>query len=323
MTNSIRTETRSVRPYRGVEAVQELLGRSLLLTSEDSPPLAAGTTHQIDTNDSTTLDLRIRLPFTGRELTEAVAGVVSDVDAVELVVVTRAKLFRRSHISVRIPISSDLPQVLQVTQREPARVYGDRTGGDVLLAAVLTQQLEREPLRPYLPGTWLGLSRWQIRPIREFGFSIRELTDEKRLEVSLPPASMTYVSISSDILNAADNSLADHVVQYVDGAVLSAVKSSTSAVAEQIQTLLASDLLLQLLLHLPRIVREQTGEHSCSGSSLERYPSIYEFFVRVATATGCTVESLVFYAQDDLMHLRPLLEDALGLRRASIRALGA
>jgi hypothetical protein len=159
--------------------------------------------------------------------------------------------------------------------------------------------------------------------MREFGFSIRELTDEKRREVGLPPASMTYVSISSDVLNAADESLAEHVVQYVDGEVLNAVKTSTSAVAEQIQGLLVSDLLMQLLLHLPRIVKEQTGDQICSSSSLEQYPSIFEFFVRVATATGCTVEALVFYAQDDLMHLRPMLEDALGIQRASMRALGA
>jgi hypothetical protein len=322
MVKGVRTESRSVRPFRGVDDVQALVGQAELLVSEDAPPLSSGSTHQIEPLEFQNLDLRIRLPFAADELVAAVSRAVPDISAVQLVAVTRASLLRRSHISAALPISSSLPERIQVTQPEPELVYRDQTGADVLLAAVLMRELPRAPLMPHLPGTWLGLSRWRIRPMRDFGFRIRELTDEKREEVGLPKGSMTYVSISGDIVSAGDESIADHVTQYVDAALLSRLRTTSSPTTAYLQAALVGDLLLQLSIQLPLLVKEHAGETLLTRETLEHYPSALDLFSRIAVASSTSVEYLLYFAQEEPTRLRPILEDAIGMSAPMNAALG-
>lgn len=322
MVKGVRTESRSVRPFRGVDDVQALVSQAKLLVSEDAPLLASGSVHQIEPLDFQNLDLRIRLPFSGDELVAAVSRAVPDVAAVKLVVVTRASLLRRSHISAALPISSSLPDLIQVTQSEPELVYRDQTGTDVLLAAVLMRELPRAPLVPHLPGTWLGLSRWRIRPLRDFGFRIRELTDEKRDEVGLPKGSMTFVSVSGDIVGAGDESIADHVTQYVDAALLSRLRTTSSSTTAYLQAALVGDLLLQLAIQLPLLVKEHAGESLLTSETLQHYPSAMDLFSRIAIASGTSVELLLYFAQEEPTRLRPILEDAIGMSAPMNAALG-
>ena len=231
---SIRsTAQREVRPYKGVDMIQELFDKVVLvygqyeIGSDEHQSISASAY----VNESVALRLlqdpesdddkepepfatafERLLPETGLTTNEVKFLVIASTSYLKIVdVVWQGGIddVREAGQSIRLP---------REPRPDPFRTpFG---GCTVTFVAVLDQHRDKVVLEPSRKGTWLGRSRFTVETdLGEIGFTPIPLTDQERDRLGLPPGALRYVVVGDPL----DPEISQEDVEvYVDAELLGA-----------------------------------------------------------------------------------------------------
>lgn len=315
----VRVETKTVRPFSGLSALETLFAQVALFAGDQVCQPAPGQM-VLEGPALTTAELRIELGFDEEALRHALepTGLVSD--DLALLVTARARTYNVARILQRYEFGSEpLPALIGLDRAAADLVFGDRNGFDLRVALLLARPQRPAPLRPSRPGTWLAKQDFHLRPEQVFsGFSLHPMTDEDRKRLGAPPQCLTWLEIEDGFEHADD--LGGAVVQYIDDETLGFLQASpTNPWALQLQTRLAVDLLCGLVESTAAVVASDGG--SASEEWVAERPALGRFLERLSGEIGLTPESLVARAAESPQEARALIEDLVGLRSATTKAL--
>lgn len=235
------SEHRVVRPYAGVDEVQDLLATVHLefgeRVLEDGQRVNASPiqylTEPLTLSLATDDDLHHQFR---QDLTEAVEGMKLDCADVEMVAVLESARLKISDIVWRASVK-DLNShgrriaLARATDR-PRALQAPFGGCRAKLYVVLANENPPSPLRPFRKGTWLARCTYVISTdLGEIGFTPQELTDEIREQYGLLPDTLRFVVVESPLdENAGD----DAVTVYVDTDVLARLNANTMTPGSQL-----------------------------------------------------------------------------------------
>lgn len=235
--SSVRSEKYVVRPFSGLQAADDVLDGTVL--SVDGTVYEPGSV-VLDASLLASAKFALHLP-TGKEMGDAVDSTPLGSADCGLVITTRALSNRWSHTVLREYVRHvDADPVMEIDRDIDRLVFADAGGFVISVAIVLLHELQPEPLRPNLTGTWLARRDFRVVPERaEFSFSPDELTDELRKQFSLPSNAPSFVHVDVDQLVGADD-LSEAVGVYLDSSILRLLQQSqTDPLALHIQSELA------------------------------------------------------------------------------------
>jgi hypothetical protein len=228
------SEHRVVRPYLGVEEVQSVLEQVRLEFGErclEPGQRITASTLQYLTDPLTLVfapseDLFDEFLF---ELTQPITEMGLATDQVELVVVLASPRLKIAHVAWRATLKElkaggSRVHLASAADRSPA-LRSPFGGCQASLFAVLTENLEAEPLRPTRRGTWLARCTFKVATdLGEIGFTPLELTDDVRKEHGLGPQTVRFVDVDDPLLpGGADDALS----MYVDSDILARLAANT------------------------------------------------------------------------------------------------
>ena len=197
MVKSLRTESRSIRPFANLSQVNELFESvRIVVNSEEFEP-GAVVLSEMDFFDA---KYRIKLNFDVKTLKKLIEE--ADIPFVDtaLICISKSRMLKTMHIQVIEPLRNldNQSEILLDTDSHPL-VYRDRTGFKLILAVVLVRNLPKKPLRPHITGTWLGQAKFSVAPeTLDFQFSPTRLTDAIRVAEDLPKQSLSFIKIKND-----------------------------------------------------------------------------------------------------------------------------
>lgn len=315
MTAATRSETAVIRPFSSIDAADACLEDVRLIVNGIESEEGAVV---LDEEQLASAHLIVRLPDASR-VREGVAKTnVSTVDC-GLVVLAAARSNRIADVMIQEYLNSgDWPAELVLDRESSDLILRDLAGFTLTVAIVLLHDLQPEPLRPHMAGTWLARREFSISPEREdTSFSPEELTEEIRLHHHLPQGVLRFVSVGE--WQDADL-LSDEVHVYVDPEVLSlllANPSEPSSVQMQIE------LALQATETVAGIIARDVTEESLSPNdrSLDSFPAAKRFFEIIARNINLSVGECLTVAAQEPAILRAHLEAAFKMRAATSAAL--
>lgn len=197
MVKSLRTESRSIRPFANLSQVNDLFESvRIVVNSEEFEP-GAVVLSEMDFLDA---KYRIKLNFDVKTLKKLIEE--ADIPFVDtaLICISKSRMLKTMHIQIIEPLRNldNQSEILLDTDSHPL-VYRDRTGFKLVLAVVLVRNLPKKPLRPHITGTWLGQAKFSVAPeTLDFHFSPTRLTDAIRVAEDLPKQSLSFVKIKND-----------------------------------------------------------------------------------------------------------------------------
>lgn len=235
--SSIRSEKYVVRPFSGLQASDDVLDGVVL--SVDGMSYEPGSV-VLDSSTLAAAKFSLQLP-SGKSLGDAVDATPLGSADCGLIITARALSNRWSHTVLREYVrhlEDDL--VMEIDRDVDRLVFADGGGFVISIAIVLLHELQPEPLRPHLTGTWLARRDFRVVPERaEFSFSPDELTDELRKQFALPSNAPSFIHVDVDQLVGADD-LSEAVAVYLDSSILRLLQQSqTDPLALHIQAELA------------------------------------------------------------------------------------
>lgn len=304
-----------IRPFASIDAVDECLVDVRLLINGIEYEHGAVV---LDEEVLAAAHLTVRLPDVQRVKGQVAKTNVSPVDC-GLVVLGSARSHRIAQVFVQEYLSSgSWPSELVLDRASADLVLRDLAGFTLTVAVVLLHDLQPEPLRPHMAGTWLARREFNVSLEREdTSFSPEELTDEIRVHHQLPQGVMRFISVG-DWQDA--DLLSDEVHVYVDSEVLNlllADPAEPSAVQMQIELALQATETVA-----STIAREVTEvDVSPSDSSLDSYPAAKRFFEIVARNVSMSIAQCLTVAAEEPAILRAHLEAAFSMRAATSAAL--
>lgn len=321
-TIGVRTERRQIRPFSGLSRFDELFRLPVLSYAGGvaSPP----STIYVEPDCLQLGSIEVALNMAQKDLLEAASIAKLPPEAVDLVLLARGRTLRRSTVVYRKSLSSSISEEIRV-ESEPldensAMVLGDGSGKDILLLAVLNQDLSPEGMRASVAGTWLGLCKWRILPVPSLGRSFIRLTDEMRAYFALPAEATSYVHIQGEDFSDF-GALSSAVQHYVDADLLDAIRVE-GPVVRTLTTALAVELLTQLTFGLAVFVSEKDdtpGE--VFGSALDDFPGIREFMERLAHPAGIDAVEFANDALKKPYRVAPVVQAAMGSREVLYNAM--
>lgn len=238
------TETRTIRPYRGVDNFQVLLNGAFLRLGDRD--LKGGS------RSSVTIDEYLNHPisffFAGLDHeADEIAGLIADGLAdlgrtpsdVELVVLATSPRLKMVDLiySKRLDEVDDIPRQIDFPRPRPQSMRGPFGGCDVRAFFCLAREFHPQPLRPWRKGTWLGKQEFLLRTDASgIGFMPVKLTDELRSELALDHEVTKFACIDPDISVFDQEVPADAVLVYIDDLLLDRLSvAARTAVGKQVQ----------------------------------------------------------------------------------------
>ncbi len=212
-------EERIMRPYAGVDAVQDVLD-DLSLAYGDEDPIQSGATRTIEAAVyiNAIPELRwLRDPHHEegrsesenwdsfhRRLRATVKKTGVDPEAVQVMVIASTSYLKLAEtvwsgtLSEFRSASRDGDQVGLPLGREPrpGPFQTPRHGCSVAVYVVLAKQLRQTDGQPWRKGTWLARAVFTVETDRgEIGFTPRPMDDAVRAELGVPPGTIRYVDM--------------------------------------------------------------------------------------------------------------------------------
>jgi hypothetical protein len=215
------TERPTVKPYVGLDRLQELLQRiQLELRSKgfDVKRIEAGEGFRAEHHEIRELGLALTFDAWDKE------AIASAVDAsglapedIEIVVISDAQFLRNRCVHIRTPITgikAALPIAAQDGKRHES-LEDRRHGFDIVCQLVLTRnQRNVVPLRPNQAGTILAEVEFSVTPVPNgIGLNPKPLTDEVRDKFGLSNKTELFVNAESGLLEAKD--IQDNIQVYL------------------------------------------------------------------------------------------------------------
>lgn len=321
------TETRTIRPYRGLADFETALSQSMLHFGSDVCPADSSIAVSIDAH--TFLLRKVVLEWAPEDaFGEFVGALERGADAVGI---------DRNDLSIRVFAKSSYLKIVdhvytrklsELDELEPHADLSDprprafrapRSGFTVDAYILLDRPLEPNPLRPWRKGTWLAratfgvstsLGRALYRPV--------PLTDELRAELRLPAKTVRFVDLDDhDPLEP----FADQPTQpilYVDEDLLAELGAShQTATNRAMQYEMALDFVTTILYHVSTRA-DDLNERSLA--DLEG-TLLGELIRRIAGPSKAEQQALLNLVRSDPHRAVAHAEAAIDMRRAMIDSL--
>ena len=300
---AVRTETRTVRPFRGLSLLEEKFRNVVLNLGSD---LCEGGKEASIVDESSLQfgDLVVSLRCSQTDLFDALKIAGLSPDDVQLLVTARATTYKVSEIIYQVALSNiQFFEPFRIDKASSPLIFGDRNGFDIRVALVLAAAGSQvDPLRPRIVGTWLAKRDFRLRTETLFsGFSSNPLTDETRQLLGAPKGCMTWLEIDGGILEC--EFLADSVHHYVDAELYDLVVANVnSPSSKQLQT----QWVIEVFCGLVQAVYRET-DYGRSVSALPESSPLMGFLDKLASSVGLPVSELILESGEKTMVLQARL----------------
>jgi hypothetical protein len=312
----IRSESRTVRPFEGLSLAEEIFSRTVLLIDnkehESGSLLIPGS--QVKTGNfalKTNTDLS--------ELQKACDDAGVPHESARYVIYARSRMLRKSTIIYDHPLNrKDFLDTVEIDRmNEDKLVFGDQSGFEISSALIVWDVLEKKPLKVSEPGTWLGRSRFKIRPESDFSsFSPLHLDKLTRERLRLREGTYSHIEIQDDILVIED--LSDGVQVYLDEDVLNLLlQDETDGMAKAIQTQLA----VTTISSITQFIAQELKSENLILEDLGEDIGANRFIRKLASDAKIAPEDLLDMALTKSNHLVSLVESRFNLSNAIERLL--
>lgn len=245
-------ETRTIRPFVGVEALGRALDRSLLHFGQDSCP--PGSTQVVEIPLQEFLARQINLSLApddesfGRfkeELQRASAEAQIPLESLSLLVVARSSFLGITDTIEHRPLGDlkELPRRIDLVGSRRSTALRAPFGGFIVECFLyLDHALEARALRPHRRGTWLARARYAISTsLGPAVLPINPLTEEARARLRLPAKTVRFVDFGEhDVLEPIRDTVPP--TYYIDEPILAQLSArKASATSRALQAQLALD----------------------------------------------------------------------------------
>ncbi len=272
---SIRNEGILLRPFLGVNEIQEAMDKTFSLVVE-----RGGNTHKLSNRDKlpvypkqvAKLGLTLHLEADRLELLNgflAAKIAPADVNVVIRIRDRNTGVLRDSEILQEISYTALEDSLVIFRSDSPRKSYiaeNQFTGFKLEVYLVLADSKDYNPLAPWLKGTILGVNSFEFSTVPQFD-SIQpiELTREIREQKGLPRNAWTFVDFSENFLEADE--LEGCLAFFVDKEILSKIKSQRKDLSLAGESLLAGILIPQIVMRSALEVTQNPYFDSWDGES--------------------------------------------------------
>lgn len=317
--SAVRTEKRVVRPFGSLGEVEECLKSTHLILNGESvkePTIVREVSELAD--DRFVLALNVD--------TEAVADAVQRMQIPEvdvgLAVIATGRSLKATEILLRAPVLA--PSVPARLDLDPARypdIFSDLRGFDVRVCVVLLHDLQPQPLRPYLAGTWLATRDFSVSAQGDIlsAFNPQKMTQEVRDSYALPGGTVTYLAVEGDsILESAD--LAECFSFFIDAALFDLLHANQlSPLGEALQV----EFIIEFLMGALAEIVYDIDERGMAGneSLLDAEQPAAGLLLGVAERTGYDASRLCEDLRRDPARVRAKLQSNLDLGKRLRKAV--
>jgi len=332
----VSTETRTVRPFVGVEGLEDALEGSVLHFGLDRCP-GAGDNRDIlvDLLPEEFLRRSISLEWAPddeafsvlkKQMAKSAEEAGIKLAALSLWVIAENAYMKHSDPVFKCSLDKlktlerkvDLVDLIDGNKARAPAFLCPSSGFRVTAYILLSQPRKRTPLSPHLIGTWLAKSKFGVHTsASQGGFSMTPLTKEEREKLGLPKQTMRFFEFGDH------NVFEPHSGQnpplfYVDDGLLSQLQAHKTPPSEAIQLQLALDMQLAIIRQaLVEINSGDGGERDRNYDDVKT--SLVGGLIRAAAGPGATGKARDIW----LEHLRDQpekviagLEDRINVRKS-------
>jgi hypothetical protein len=312
----IRSESRTIRPFEGLSAAEDIFSRTLLVV--DGKEYEPGSL-LLPGNQVRTSNLTIKTSTNLKEVQQACSDAGVPHKSARYVVFARSRMLRKSTIIYDHPIDRrDFLESIEIDRlAEEKLVFGDQSGFEISAALILWDALDKQPLKVSDPGTWLGRARFRIRPESDFSsFSPLHLDKPTRERLGLREGTYSHILIQDDILLLED--LSDGVQVYLDEDVLNLLlQDESDGMAKAIQTQLA----VNTITSIAQCIAQELKASSKALEDVSEEIGASRFIRKLAADSKIAPEDLLEMAETSPNLLVSLVESRFNLSNAIERLL--
>lgn len=222
------SETRTIRPYRGVDHFQAVLDRAVLHVGER--PIEGGSRVSLTVDEYLNYPISLRLADDEHDrhenegrIADGLGDLALSSSDVELVVLTSAPRLKMVDVvfANRLDEIEHVPGSIAFRRERPRALRGPIGGCDVRVYFCLARQFPPRVLQPWRKGTWLGKQEFQLRTeIGGVGFMPVRLTDELREEHGLETNVTKYARVDPEVSVFQTDVPSDAVSVFIDEGLL-------------------------------------------------------------------------------------------------------
>lgn len=324
----MRTEQRTIVPFRGASAADALLDLIVFeMSFNGSAPTPAEEVERLHSEHLSALALTAKFGFSEDAVDRLAAETGIARSNMLLVLVATGNVARRSSILAKWELDKDVSDLGAHVIR-PSSVgmaaLGDAGGFTVTALIRLRSGLERKSLRAHVAGTVLSRRSVTFRlPQDNPGLSPIALTKELREDLGIPEHSMTFVRCDSLLEN---DDLTSRVSVYVDETILSELTVDTPA-TRQLQASLSIDIVIAMASQIHRELEEVGAVRGAFAElAKQNYSASSNFLERTCKSMRVPVdtahkENILDWARNDPASLRAHLEHGWKVRDLTVRVM--
>ena len=307
------SETRTIRPYRGVDHFQGVLDRAQLYVGDR--PIDGGSRVSLTADEYLNYPISLRLAADEHDrhenegrIADGLGDLTLATSDVELVVLTSAPRLKMVDVvfASRLDELDEVPGVVTFPRERPRALRGPIGGCDVRVYFCLARQFPPRALHPWRKGTWLGRQEFQLRTdLGGVGFTPVRLTDELRGELGLDPQTTKYALVDPEVSVFDADVPADAVAVYIDEGLLDRLAVvAHSAIGKQLQRQLFLDAVWAIVM---KALSEVTADEALGHADVDEFDgSLVHGLVEMVG--GRTRDSAGAQARND--RYRQMVEDS-------------
>ena len=312
----IRSESRVVRPFQGLDRAEKIFERTKLLV--DGHEHDAGSL-LLPASQVKTSNLAVKTGTDIAELRSACKEAGVPPESARYVIFARSRMLRKSTLIYDHPINrDDFNEIVEIDRlNEEKLVFGDQSGYEISIALIVWELVPQAPLQVSEPGTWLGRSRFRIRPESDFSsFSPLHLDKLTRERLHLREGTYSHIDIQDDLLILED--LSDGVQVYLDEDVLNLLlQDESDGMAKAIQTQLAVNTIAAITQYIAQEIKRDGITLSDVGEDI----GASRFINKLAADVKIDPEDLLEMGLNKTNHLVSLIESRFNLSNSIERLL--
>lgn len=299
----IRSESRVIRPYNGLEASQSIL--SNVRISIDNALYENGTITMPESRlASATVQLETGTNI--KELRKACDAAGVPYKSAKFIVLGRSRMLRRSSLVYEHVISdSNFEESIEIDRLVEDRfVFKDKTGFHLTAAITLSENIKNSSLKVSKSGTWLGSSHFKIKPQESnSSFSPLPLNKAIREKYGLKVGTYSYIEIQDDLVLLDD--LSSGITAYLDEDVLNLLlRDEKDSVSEALQTQFA----IQTLYSICKEISNEMSQKQIDTSDLGSESAALHFIHKLSSEFKLDSNQLLEIANNDSSMLLSLFE---------------
>jgi hypothetical protein len=251
----IRSESRVVRPFSGLDLAVSALKKSQLIVD--------GATHESGTivlpdSQLKSSTLKFETGTSLKELQSACKAANVPLKSAKYVVLARSRMLRRSTLVYEHTLSREgFDETFEIDRlAEDKFVFNDQTGFKLTAALILSEAISPKPLQIADAGAWLASASFNLRPQNDkSSFSPLPLDKAVRERFGLRVGTYSYIEIQDNLLLLDD--LGAGITAYLDEDVLNLLLTNESdSSSEAVQTQFAVQTLFAISLAIASEMKE-------------------------------------------------------------------